>query len=77
MNIRHKVITLGLALGLLDSTCAFARPMPHFESGCLSYEKKTATGHVPTTKASDSTGCAHRPSANAVEDDWPNNVHQE
>ena len=42
MNISHKLITLGLAFSLLDSTSAFARPMPHLESGCLSYEKKTA-----------------------------------
>jgi hypothetical protein len=77
MNISHKLITLGLAFSLLDSASAFARPMPHFENGCLSYEKKTATGHVPTTKVSGASVYARRPSANTVEDDWPANVHQE
>lgn len=33
MNISHKLITLGLAFSLLGSTCAFARPMRHFENG--------------------------------------------
>jgi hypothetical protein len=74
MKISHKLITLGVAFSLLGSTSTFARPMPH---GCLSYEKNTATGHVPTTKTSGATGYARRPSANTVEDDWPNNVHQE
>ena len=69
MNIRHKLITLGLAFSLLGSTSAFARP--HFENGCLSCEKRTATGHVPTTKTSSATGYARRPSANADKDDWP------
>ncbi len=77
MNISHKLISLGFAFSLLDSTSAFARPIPHFESGCLSYEKKTATGHVPTAKTSGANGYARRPSAYAVEDDWPTNVHQE
>jgi hypothetical protein len=30
MNISQKLITLGLAFSLLSSTCAFARPIPHF-----------------------------------------------
>jgi hypothetical protein len=77
MNISHKLITLGLAFSLLDSSSAFARPMLHFESCCLSYEKRTATGHVPTTKTSGATRYARRPSANTVEDDWPTNMHQE
>jgi hypothetical protein len=77
MNVSHKLITLGLAFSLLDSTSVFARPMPHFESGCLSYEKQTATGLVPTTKTSGATGYASRPSANTIEDGWPTNVHQE
>jgi hypothetical protein len=72
MNVSRKLITLGLAFSMLGSTCAFARPMPHFKNGYLSYEKKTATGHVPTTKTSGATGYARRPSANT--DDWPNNM---
>jgi hypothetical protein len=71
MNISQKLITLGLAFSLLGSTCAFARPMPHFENGCLSYEKKTVASHVPTAKA---FGYAGRPSANTVKEDWPANM---
>ena len=74
MNISQKLITLGLAFSLLGSTCAFARPMPHFENGCLSYEKKTVASHVPTARAFGATGYAGRPSANTVKDDWPANM---
>jgi hypothetical protein len=74
MNISQKLITLGLAFSLLGSTCAFARPMPHFENGCLSYEKKTVASHVPTARAFGATGYACRPSANTVKDDWPANM---
>ncbi len=74
MIISHKLITLALALSLLGSTCAFARPTPHFENGRLSYEKKTVVNHVPTAKRSDATGYPHRPSANTIKDDWPANM---
>jgi hypothetical protein len=74
MMISHKLITLGLAFSLLGSTCAFARPTPHFENGRLSYEKKTVPSHVPTARTSGATGYARRPSANTVKDDWPANM---
>jgi hypothetical protein len=74
MDEHQKSITLGLAFSLLGSTCAFARPMPHFENGCLSYEKKTVASHVPTAKAFGATGYACRPSANTVKDDRPANM---
>jgi hypothetical protein len=74
MIISHKLITLGFAFSLLGSTCAFARPTPHFENGRLSFEKKTAVSHVPTAKTSDATGHARRPSTNTVKDDWPANM---
>jgi hypothetical protein len=74
MNISYKLITLGLAFSLLGSTFALARPMPHFENGYLSYEKRTATAHVPTTRPSGANSYARRPSANAVKDDWPANM---
>ena len=59
MNISHKLITLGLAFSILGSTCALARPTPHFENGYLSYEKAS---HVPTAKTSGATDHAGRPS---------------
>jgi hypothetical protein len=71
MNIRHELITLGLAFSLLGSTSAFARPTLHFENGGLSYEKKTVASHVPTTKAFGATDYARPPSANADKDGWP------
>ena len=71
MNISHKLITLGLAFGLLGSTCAFARPMRHFENGGLSYAKKTVASHVPTANAFGATGYERRPSACTDKDDWP------
>ena len=71
MNISHKLITLGLAFSLLGSTCAFARPMRHFENGGLSYEKKTLASPVPTAKAFGATGYARPPSASTDKDDWP------
>jgi hypothetical protein len=65
MMINHRLIALGLAFGLLGSTCAFARPMP---------EKESVTSHFPTAKTSDATGYARRPSANTVKSDWPANM---
>src|SRR5258705_4178520 len=62
MRINHKLIALGLAFSLLGSPCAFARPMPHFENGGLSHEKKTVESHVPA-RPFGATGCAHQPSA--------------
>jgi hypothetical protein len=74
MTISRKLITLGLAIGLFGSTCAFARPTPHFENGRLSYEKKMVPSHVPTTGTSGAAGYAHPPSTNAVKDDWPSEM---
>jgi hypothetical protein len=74
MNISRKLITLGLAFSLLGSTCAFARPTPHFGNGHLSYKKNAVENHVPTTKASGATGCVGSPSPNKAKDDWPNNM---
>lgn len=54
MNISHKLITLGLAFGLIGSTSAFARPTPHFENGSLS--QKTIERHVPTARTFGATG---------------------
>jgi hypothetical protein len=71
MNISQKLITLTLAFFLLGSTCAFARPTPHFENGCLSCEKKTVASHVPTAKAFGASGYTRRPSASADKDGWP------
>jgi hypothetical protein len=65
------LITLGLAFSLLGSTCAFARPTPHFENDGLSCEKKTVASHVATANAFGATGYARRPSANADKDGWP------
>ncbi len=73
MRINHKLITLGFAFSLLGSTCAFARPMPHFEKGG-SYDKKTVESHVPTAKAFGATHYARAPSANADRDGWPANM---
>ena len=64
MMINHRLIALGLAFGLLGSTCAFARPMP----------EKSVASHFSTAKTSDATGYARRPSANTVKDDWPANM---
>jgi hypothetical protein len=70
MNISHKLITLGLAFSILGSTCALARPTPHFENGYLSYEKAS---HVPTAKISGATARAGRPSTNS-DRDWPGDM---
>jgi hypothetical protein len=50
MNISCKPITLCFVFVVLGSTLAFARPMTCAESGCRSYEKKTAAFHAPTPK---------------------------
>ena len=71
MHISHKLITLGLAFSLLGSTCAFARPMRHFEDGGFSYERKTVENHVPIANAFGATRNARPPSANADKDGWP------
>jgi hypothetical protein len=70
MNISHKLITLGLAFSLFGSTCALARPAPHFENGYLSYKKAS---HVPTAKTSGATGYAGSPSTNS-DRDWPGDM---
>jgi hypothetical protein len=72
MNISHKLITLGLALSLLGSTSAFARPTPHFENGCLWCKKKSVES--PTAKTSGPPASARRPSASTMKDDWPHNM---
>jgi hypothetical protein len=74
MNISHKLITLGLALGLLGSTSAFARPTPHFGNGCLSCKKETVESHVPTARTCGATAYGRRPSASTMKDDWPDNM---
>ena len=73
MSISHKLMALGLAFGLLGSTCAFARPTPHFENSRLSYQKKTVTNHFPTTKQSGAAGNAHSPSTNS-DREWPGDM---
>jgi hypothetical protein len=72
MDVNHKLITLGLALSLLGSTSAFARPTPHFENGCLWCKKDSVES--PTPKASGATAHARRPSASTMKDDWPHNM---
>jgi hypothetical protein len=74
MNINHKLITLGLALSLLGSTSALARPTPHFENGCLWCKKESVESHVPTAKTSSPPASARRPSASTMKDDWPDNM---
>jgi hypothetical protein len=74
MNVNHKLITLGLALSLLGSTSAFARPTPHFENGCLSCMNESVESHVPTAKTSGPPASARRPSASTMKDDWPHNM---
>jgi len=77
MNISHRLITLGLALGLLSGASAFARPTPHFKNGSLSHKKRMITSHVPAAKTSGAPGYARRPSATAVQDDWPADMLQQ
>jgi hypothetical protein len=70
MNIRHKLITLGLAFSFLGGPCAFAKPTPHFKNECLSREKRTVVSHVPTARRSGATGYASSPD----KDGWPANM---
>jgi len=77
MNITHRLITLGLVLGLLNGASAFARPTPHFKDGSFAHKKRTITSHVPTVKTSGATGYARRPSANVAKDDWPADMLQQ
>jgi hypothetical protein len=74
MNINHKLLMIGLALSLLGSTSAFARPTPHFENGCLSCKNEAVESHVPAAKTSGATAHARRPSASTMKDDWPANM---
>jgi hypothetical protein len=71
MKMSHKLITLGLAVGLLGSTCAFAKPASYLENGRLSHEERAVTGHVPATEIPGVTGYASPLSSHAVKDDWP------
>lgn len=75
MKMSHELITLGLAIGLLGSTCAFAKPAPYLENGRPSHEEKAVAGHVPATGIPGAIGYARPPSAHAVEDDWPSNMN--
>jgi len=74
MKMSHKLITLGLAFGLLGSTCAFAKPSPYFENGRISHEEKAVMGHIPATEIPGVTGYARPPSAHAAKDDWPSDM---
>jgi hypothetical protein len=74
MKMSHKLITLGLAFGLLGSTCAFAKPSPYFENDRLSHEDRAVTHHVPATEIPGVTGYARPPSAHAAKDDWPSDM---
>jgi hypothetical protein len=72
MIISHKLIALGLAFGLLGSTCAFARPTPHFENGVASHaavENGIASRATMTDARHFQT--AKKLSANADRDGWP------
>jgi hypothetical protein len=62
MIISHKLMALGLAFGLLGSTCALARPAPHFENGVASHATTKDARHFQTAK---------KPPANADKDGWP------
>jgi hypothetical protein len=74
MKMSHKLITLGLAIGLLGNTYAFAKPTSYLENDRLSHEEKAITGHVPATEIPGATGYARPPSAHAVKDDWPSDM---
>jgi hypothetical protein len=74
MKMSHKLITLGLAFGLLGSTCAFAKPSPYFENSRLSHEDRAVTHHVPVTEIPGMTGYARPSSAHAAKDDWPSDM---
>jgi hypothetical protein len=78
MNISRKLMALGLALVALGDTCVFARPALHSENVCLSHKANMAEARVPTTRTPGAAGYAGRsPSINAIQDDWPANLHQE
>jgi hypothetical protein len=62
MTITHRLIALGLAFGLLGSTCAFAKPTP---------EREPAASHFRTAKTPDTSGYVHRSPDNPVKDNWP------
>jgi hypothetical protein len=72
MKINYKLITLGVALGLLGT--AFAKPSPYFEKGGLSHEQKTVSRHVPTPETSGTTRRVRVPSADPVLDQWPSDM---
>ena len=72
MKMNHKLITLGLAFGLLGT--AFAKPSPYFENRGLSHEQRTVPRHVPTAETSGTTGRVRAPSPHPVEDEWPSDM---
>jgi hypothetical protein len=73
MKMSHRLITLGLALGLLGSTCAFAKPAPYFENDPLSHQENAVSGR-PATEIPGATHYARPPSSHAVKDDWPSDM---
>ena len=70
MNISIKLITLVLALSLLGSASAFAKPSPYFLNGDRWQEKSTVERHVPAARYSGRTGYARSPD----KDGWPANM---
>jgi hypothetical protein len=72
MKTNHKVITLGLAFGLLGSTGAFAKP--YLENRGLSHEESTVTRHVPTAETSGTIAYLRAPAAHAVHEDSPSDM---
>ncbi len=71
MNISYKPITLCVVFTVLGTTLAFARPMTRAETGCRSYEKKTATCHATISKPFATSGYARCCLPNTTKDDWP------
>jgi hypothetical protein len=71
MNISYKPIALCFVFAVLGSTLAFATPMTRAETGCRSYEKKTAACHAPISKPCATSGYARCRLPNTAKDDWP------
>jgi hypothetical protein len=69
MNISYKPIALCFVFAVLGST--FAAPMTRAETGCHSYEKKTAACHAPISKPCVTRGYARCRLPNTTKDDWP------
>jgi len=73
MNISYKPITLCCVcvFAVLGSTLAFARPMTRAETGCRSYERKTAAFHAPISRSCTASGYARYRLPSTTKDDWP------